>query len=409
MFKGIDAFDRGVFFVFTATIIVNAFNLLYQLLIAHRLNPEYFAAFNSLIAIFMLVSSPLANLQIVTAKYVADYRRQKQPQKINFLLYSVFRKVLLLAFLTLAGFYLFSSYIIQKLKIPSFASVYILSLLLAGCWLLPIFLGALQGLEFFGWMAVISVSISVLKLLLAFIFLRLGLKITGALGALLLSYSVGLILVAVILRDIFFTKAVTCDINLKDFFYYILPVSVSTFLFMCLVNFDMVAVRYFFNSQESGVYALAQMVGKLILFLPAAVNVVILPHTSGLSKEQNRARLTLKKGLLYAFSLCIFAALIYNIFPNFTLRILTGKTIAESIFLGRFFSVSMASFALLFIIITYFISIKDLRFIKYLFLFTLLQIIAIVLFHKVLIHIQLIMCINAFMLLFIHLVLAFKG
>ena len=165
-----------------------------------------------------------------------------------------------------------------------------------------------------------------------------------------------------------------------------------------LVSFDMVLVKYYFLPEESGLYALAQMAGKIFLFLPAAICIVMFPKTAGLKAKNLDTTATLKRSLLYAAILCILASLAYNLFPGFTLKILTGKVFPESIILGRLFSISMSFFTLLFILITYFISLKDLRFLKYLVFFTLLQFLAIGLFHKSLIQVQLILCLNAILL-----------
>jgi O-antigen/teichoic acid export membrane protein len=170
----------------------------------------------------------------------------------------------------------------------------------------------------------------------------------------------------------------------------------------------MVLVKYYFNPEESGVYSLAQMVGKIFLFLPGAISVVMFPRVSGLKAKNQDTNTTLKRSLLYTGILVTGAGFFYNLFPHFVLMVLTGKVYLESVSLGRLFSVSMSFFTLLFILITYLLSIKDLRFIKYLVLFTLLQIWAITLFHKTLISVQLILCLNAILLFFIHLNLVYK-
>ena len=175
---------------------------------------------------------------------------------------------------------------------------------------------------------------------------------------------------------------------------------------MGLPNMDMVLVRYYFRPGESGIYAVAQMVGKIFLFLPAAISVVMFPRASGLNAKQNDTTAILNKSLAYAVILCILASTVYNLLPSFVLKVLTGKVLPESIFLGRLFSVSMSFFALLFIIVTYFLSIKDLRFIKYLIIFSGLQVLAIAFLHRNLIQVQWILCLNAILLFLIHLALA---
>jgi len=295
------------------------------------------------------------------------------------------------------------------LKIPSVLSGGILALLLASTCLAPVFSGGVQGLELFGWLTSVSVITGILKLFLTFIFILLGYNIAGALGALLASSLIGLAIYFLPLKAFFIsTRAARENINYKEILVYLFPVAISNFCFIALVSFDMVLVKYFFSSNEAGFYSLAQMVGKIFLFLPGAIAIVMFPKIAGLNAKNMDTIATLKKSLLYACGLCIFANVIYNLFPIFILKVLTGKVFAESIILGRFFGVSMTFFALLYIMIAYFLSIKDLRFMKYLTLFTLLQFLTIILFRKTLVQVQLILCINSILLFFIHLFLVYK-
>ena len=406
--KRIDTFGKNIILVFLGTSLVNVFNLLYQLLIAHRMSGVDFAGFNSLLAIFTLISSPLTTLQIAVAKYTAEFNAQSQIKKIQVLLSNLIRKTLPLAIITFIVFYFFSFYIMDKLKISSVSAGYILAVLLASSWITPVLMGALQGLELFKWLVSLSVIGGALKLIFAFIFISLGFNIAGALGAFLLAGLIGIIIPFFPLKNFLSFKLIEDSINFKDFFSYLAPVGLSFFCFIALVNFDMILVKYLFSPLQAGFYSLAQMVGKIFLFLPGAISIVMFPKAAGLKAKNMDTDFTLRRSLLYACSLCIIANLVYNLFPNFALKVLTGKVFAESVMLGRLFGISMSFFALLLILITYFLSIKDLRFIKYLILFTLLQFLAIIIFHKTLVQVQLILCINSVLLFLTHLVLAYK-
>jgi O-antigen/teichoic acid export membrane protein len=247
-----------------------------------------------------------------------------------------------------------------------------------------------------------------LKLVFAFIFISLGFNIAGALGAFLIASLIGIIISFFPLKNFLSFKLIEDSINFKDFLSYLAPVGLSFFCFIALVNFDMVLVKYLFSPLQAGFYSLAQMLGKIFLFLPGAISIVMFPKAAGLKAKNMDTDSTLRRSLLYACSLCIIANLVYNLFPNFVLKILTGKVFAESVMLGRLFGISMSFFTLLLILLTYFLSIKDLRFIKYLILSALLQPLAIILFHKTLIHVQLILCINSILLFFMHLLLVYK-
>lgn len=404
--KTISVFNRNILFVFLGTSLTNVFNLLYQLLIAHRLSPPDFAAFNSLLSIFMLVSSPLSTLHTTIVKYTSELNAQEQAEKVRFLLSRILRKALILSFITFFIFYFASSFIMKELKIPSISAVYILSILLALSWVIPVFSGGLQGLELFKWLMSSSVISGAIKLLFAFVFIFLGFNIAGALGALLISILIGIAISFFPLKNFLFSKAISGKINLKEIFFYLFPVAISSFCFIALVSFDMVMVKYYFLPRDSGTYSLAQMVGKIFLFLPGAITIVMFPKVSGLDAKKMDTTQTLRESILYASILSLAAVLFYNIFPSFVLKTLTGKVFPESIILGRLFSISMSFFTLVYIFINYFLSKKDLRFIKYLFLSVILQFSAIAFFHKNLIQIQLILCTNALLLLINQLVLS---
>ena len=145
------------------------------------------------------------------------------------------------------------------------------------------------------------------------------------------------------------------------------------------------------------------MVGKIFLFLPAAISVVMFPRISGLHAKNEDTHSALKRSLLYASGLCIIALIIYNTFPAFILKLLTGKAFSESILLGRLFSISMSFFALFYVLITYFLSKGDLRFIKYLVISTVLEFLAIIFLHNSLAQVQIIICLNAIFIFFIGL------
>lgn len=409
MIKNIDTFSKNIILVFLGTSLLNLFNLLYQLLIAHRLTPADFSAFNSLLSIFMLISIPLMTLQVAVAKYSSGFIAQNQIKKVRALLSDLLKKTIILAIFMFIIFYFVSFYLMDKLKIYSIPSGYILASLVALSWITPVLLGGLQGLELFNWLVSASIISGAIKLIFTFIFILLGFNIAGALGGLLISILIGIIIPFFPLKDFLSLRTSPDNINYREILLYLFPVALGSFSFMGLVNLDMVLVRYFFLPQDSGLYSLAQMVGKIFLFLPSAISIVMFPRTSGLNAKDMDTVSTLKRSLFYGFCLCIIAILFYNLFPSFILKILTGKVFAESITLGRLFSISMSFFALLYILISYFLSIKDLRFIKYLGLFTLLQVLAIVFLHKNLIQVQLILCINAILLFFIHLILIRRG
>jgi O-antigen/teichoic acid export membrane protein len=403
--KRIDDFSKNIGIVFFATAFFNFLNLLYQLFIAHQLTAAEFAAFNSLLSLFVWLSSPLMTLQTAVGKFGSEFSANKDPSKTSGLLLGLFKKSVLGAVVVFLAFLFAGPFITAKLKISSCSSGFFLAGLLASSCLSPILLGGLQGLEKFGWYAFVLILTAALKLALSFLFSPSGLNISKALAALLLASLAGIALSILPFKGILFLKAKEDKETSRKVFAYLFPVAVSLFLFMSLVNMDMVLVKYFFSGTDSGYYSLAQMAGKVFFYLPASISFVMLPKTSGLEAKNMDTGPILRRSLFYGFSLCLTAALFYNLFPAFTIRLLTGKVFPESILLGRFFSVSMTFFSMFFILMTYFLSVKDLRFIKILAAVAVLQFAAIALFHEKLIQVQVTLCLSSLFLFFAPLVL----
>lgn len=392
-FKRFDGFTRNIIIVFAGNSLANFFNLLYQLLIAHKLSSLQFAAFNSLLSIFVVIAAPLGTLQVVITKYCAEYNAHRQFHKIGYFFSSFLKKCLFFSLCTLLIFWLLSGSIVNWLKIPSLGCGYILALLMAAAWLVPLFLGAVQGLELFSWLSSVSALAGILKLALAFLLILLGFNIAGALGALLAANLFTIIILFRPLRRFFALNAGKTDIDYNKIFIYLLPVAVSYFCWTAMVSFDMVLVKYFFSPEDSGIYSLAQMLGKIFLFLPGAISLVMFPRTSGLKAKQMDTKTVLMRSLFYVFMLSLAAVVFYNIFPGFVLKVLTGKAYPQSLLLGRLFSISMSFFSALFILVSYFLSINNFSFIKYLVFFTAAQFLAIIFGHASLLQVAVILCV----------------
>jgi len=406
--KNIDTFDKNLVIVFLGTSLGNVLSLIYQLVLAHRLTPVDFAAFNSLLSIFVLVATPLSTLNTAVVKYTSEFNARGQIGKVKALTSYLLQKTFVFGAFTFFIFSFASVYILRGLKIPSLYAGYLLAFLLAFSWINPVLSGVLQGLESFKWLMFVSLASGLLKLILTFLFIMLGYKIGGALGAFLFSVIFALVVSIMPLRRLLFSGNTSQEnIDIREIVLYLCPVAVSYFCFMCLVNMDMLLVKYLFSPADAGYYSLAQIVGKVFLFLPGAICLVMFPAASGLSARDMDTALTLKKSLLYAAILCLLANIVYNICPGFILRLLSGKAIPEAILLARIFSVSMSFYALIYILISYFLSIKDLRFVKYLIFAVGLEFLGMKFFHKDLIEVQLVLCFNAVLVFAVIFFLAF--
>ncbi len=395
-------------FMFIAASLGSLFNLLYNLIAVRFLSAIDYAVLNSILALIMIITTPFGSFATMVAKHSSELSAKLEGEKLKVLLYTLFKHTLIIVFLISLIILLNSYYLASFLKINTVSPVLFLAVIIFFSSPMPVVTGSLQGLQMFYWLGIASIIAGLLKPVLAFFFIGSGFSLLGALNAFFISAIISLILTLPGIRKFFLNIDIKNKINIKETYFYLIPVATTSICLVTLTNIDMVLVKHYFNPIDAGFYSVSQMVGKIVFFLPGPIAFVMFPKTSVLQAQSRESKGLLKKCLIYTSILCLVSVVGYNLFPEIVLKILTGKVSAEYILLGRFFSINMLLFALLNILLTYNLSINNFKFIKNLIFFTILQILMIVLFHKTLTFILFIILINALLLFFINMRLVFR-
>lgn len=407
--------------MFLAVTISNIFNLLYQLYMVRNLSPINYGVLNCLFSILMIVSIPSGSLQTVVTKFISTFYAINHHGRINLLLRSFVKKTSVFGLVIFLILVLGSRSISSFLQIGTPLLIVILGLITFLSIILPLTNGGLQGLQRFGYLGLTMITNGSLKLVLGIIFVSIGLGVIGAMSALAISTFISLALSVIMLASILpappdlirqslQAKANSPDteMDFSEIYRFFYPVAAVFLCFMILTNMDVVLVKHFFRPIEAGYYSIAQMAGKIILFLPIGITMVMFPAASGLHARGKDTFRILRKSLLYAGILCGTAVLICFLFTGLIIRLLSGQEHLHCIPLVRIFSVTMLFFALVYILLFYHLSIHQADFIYSLVLLTVVQILAITLFHQSLLQVLYIMCGNAILLFMINAYLALK-
>lgn len=407
--------------MFFAIAIFNILNLLYQLYMIRNLSTINYGILNSLLSILIIVSLPSGTLQTVVTKYISIFHTINHHEKINILIRSFIKKTLVFGTVIFLILIIGSGRISSFIQIKSPSLIVILGLTTFLSIILPIAQGGLQGLQKFGYLGLVMITNGGLKLALGILFVYIGYGVVGAMSALVLSIFITLLLgftmlASVLPRPLIFIPSPsnlknnlnTSDINFSEIHRYFYLVALVYLCFMILTNVDVVLVKHFFEPLDAGYYSISQMVGKIILFLPVAITLVMFPETSKLHAQTKDTSNVLKKSIIYVGVLSGTAALICLLCPGLIIRLLSGQYHSECVPLARIFSVTMFFFALIYVLLFYHLSIHRQDFIYSLILLTGFQVIAIALFHETLSQVIYIMCGNAILLFLINLYLAFR-
>lgn len=414
-----EEFIRHTGLMFFGIGLYNLFNLLYHLFMVRSLSPIDYGHLNTLMALFMVFSVPANTVQTTVTKYVSSFQVKNKYDQARELIRHL---LILMSIIAMSLFLLVSlgsPLISSFLQIPSLGVIILFGCALLIAMVIPVPWGGLQGLQKYGLLSLNLIINGGLKFVLGIFFVFLGFGLLGAMGAITISYFFTIFL-AFLMLGVNLPKvrrAVGEEGNpgrpyfsyFSEVYHYFLSVGITLLCFMVLTSIDLILVKHFFTPIEAGYYSIAQMVGKIILFLPLPVVMVMFPKLSSLEIETQKKKslAILTHSLMIAGLLCGTTTVLCFLFPSFIIRILSGKVYLECIPLVSIFSVNMTLFSLTLILLYYQLSTDERRFIYPLSILTVAQIGLIILFHKTLTQVLLVAGLVSICLFVINFYLAY--
>ena len=400
-------FAKELLLLFFAINIVNFSNYIYNLIMARMLGPAEFSLFTSLISIFIILSSLISTIQTVTTKYISNFFVEKDYKSIsNFFLNSI-RKITLICLILFILFILASKQIALFLNTVSPIPIIVLGSMVIISIFVSVSRGTLQGLQNFFHLSLNLIMDAILRLVIGILLIYLGFKTSGAIGSSSISGFLAILISFIPLSFIFKNRKEVKDINFFEVYKYSIPVFIASICLFILISFDLVLVKHFFNELKAGQYSAAATMGKIVIFIPGAIGLVMFPKVAEYHKKSLNSIDILKKSLFITLILCGGVTICYFLFPNFLIRVMFGKIYESSAYLIKFFGIAMTFFALNNILILYNLSIEKFKFIFPTIFFTILQIIFIYFFHSSLVQVILILVFNSFILFIVNLILTF--
>jgi len=396
-----DKFAKNAIFMFFAASFASLSNLIYQLVLVRNLTGVEYGILSSLISLLLIIAMPIAAFRTMVIKFISAFNIRDKFNKISSLFFTFAKHNLIIGLFIFLVVLIFRKNIAYFLNIETDTYMIYLAIILLLNAIYPVLSGFLQGLEKFYWEGTINIISGLIKIIFTFIFVKAGLSIIGGLVGFIISLTLGIMLYFFPIRRAIVSMKDKLSVGaqeIKEMYSYFLPTMLFLLTMTALTNIDMVLVKHYFSPQDSGYYAIAQIIGKILFFISGPIAMVLFPRAANLLAEEKKHHHILKKALFFSVLLCLVCILGYNLFPYTALRILTGKPYPVSVFLGRLFSVSMGFFGIVNVISFYLLSINNFKFIKFLVLFTILQTLAILLFHSTLATVLLVLCISSILL-----------
>ncbi len=350
--KGSFAYESG--FLVIATVAGNALGWVYQIFVARMLGVELFGLFGALGGLFYVAMLGGGAFRIEVAAITARLAAQQGEDEAVAAFLKMGKKFFLVFLVPLALFIVFARPIASFFHTDSIGVIIIVGFTVFGTLLFMVVLGFLQGLQKFRHLAYIGYILPPgVKLLSGVVFILSGLKLLGALSAVLLAEFTALIVATFPWRKRFAHALPSNTATDTSVFRLVLPGLVLAFFIAAPTNMDVPLVVHFFSAGESGIYACAATFGKIIIFLPIGVSLVMLPMVAKRHTLKMPTRDLAWQGLLFTLALCAVATLVCWLFPEFVISIFFGKSYLAAAELLGWYSTAMLVFALNLFLVQY--------------------------------------------------------
>lgn len=391
--------DSGI--MFAGSVLVNIFNLLFWLIMVRKLVPEQYAVLNSLVALMSLFSVPLGVVQTVVTRYVSRWKAMGKTEEVGCLLKFFAKRLIFFSAGIALVFLLAGRNISVFMQLPQGPWMVLITLGVVSSAFSTLTMGILYGSQRFLELSLDSVLSGFVKLLGGWFFVVLGWAVLGGLCGFIVGFIVFLVISGFQTVAQFPFKKGLCPkhiLNRREIYRYFVPTALCVFSLFALTNMDIILVKHFFSPLDAGYYSVAQIMGRIVLFLPSAVGVVMFPKIAEAQAKREAGRDILKKCLSIVGVLCGAAFLLSLVFPDMILKILTGHQNPESVGLVKWFAFSMSFYAVVNIFGLYFLSLHKNGFILVLTCAVCLQAAGFWLFHETLVQVLIILSVVSVLL-----------
>jgi O-antigen/teichoic acid export membrane protein len=346
----------GILLTF-ATLVLNGAAYLYNVACIRYLGPTVYGDIAAMLALFALVSLPLASIQSLLAREVAQLPSIGATSRL-------LRRGLKIAAGVGLGLFVLGVALAQPIR--EVLNVASNGIVLAGisailfAVIATVLYGFLQGSLRFTALGVTYAVSGMARPVLVVPALLLGF---GAVGALAVNTVAGLLAVAiaaVALRDLWRleTRERVPHLDRRQMALLLL----GSLAFASLTNVDVLLAAYFLPNDVVGVYAAAALVGKAVLFLPSAVVTVLLPKAATRAAAGIRPRRILYASVVVTAAVTLTATAALALVPESLLVWAFGPDFRDSTALLGWFGLAMSAAALVNVYLSVYFAERDARF-----------------------------------------------
>jgi O-antigen/teichoic acid export membrane protein len=365
------------------TLAASAVNYASNLVFSRLLTTAEFGDLTATLAFAVIAAVPTAAAQTMIAERVARSLALGQIDQMRWFIRHALGHVVTVALMVGLLYALALPLMINLLEIRAFGPALALLPLIVLTFISPVALGVLQGMDRFIAFGLMTLAIAVSRIAFGVPWAAADGGSGGAVGGQAIGMFVVLAGAAWILREHIMPRgsgAAMSGVRRRPSSAAI-SASAAFIAFAVISNLDILLAKFFLGSQQSGLYAALVTLEKVVIFLPGAVAVVMVPNAARARHSPEATKRVLRIAALLTVITTLVAAIPAAIAPELVLRVMFGSRYLDAE--GGVLPIvcAGAGLALLFLLVTYTVAIDDRRWIRIVVAGIALQIAAIAAFH----------------------------
>lgn len=340
--------------VLVGVLALNIGNYVFHLIAARSLGPARYGDLATLIAISGLIALPLGGVQFWAARYVAHYTAVGDDDAVHWFVRRAMTYTAAGGVVATIALLAVSWPLKDALGIASIAAVALTALTAFPAATSPITWGLAQGLQRFTLIAVTYASGAVARVALTVLTFGIGLKVGGAMLATLASMLVALAVPMWVLRHWLRPAAPSGRrVTRLEAGRSLTPVLLGLLAMAVLTSVDVVVAKTALTEHEAGIYGSASLVGRVILYLPAAIITVLLPRVAARAADRVGTTDILRRSVLVTLAFCALSTVVYAAAGGPIVQVAFGSDYADAAGLLWLFGIAMSGYALLNVLLVY--------------------------------------------------------
>lgn len=366
-------------FFMASSMLVNAGNYAYNLILGRLLGPEVFSGAALLITLLLVLSFLAMTLQLVTAKYSVLYNSQENASVIKWIYSMAIISGLLLGLLVIV----FSNQLSIFFQVPSRSMFVIFGCSIPLYFIMSVSRGVNQGKQEFIGLSQSYLLEMLFRLCVTLILLLLVPKaplVVVSIGILISLF--GGIFPNKLTLKVLKSKAKLSVTEKKNILGFLLITCLYECTQIVINNSDILLVKHYFDAVIAGQYAALALIGRVVYFITWMLIMLLLPKLIAAKKSGNDTTAIFRKyfkGILLLISILVLGCVS---FPKLIITILFGNEyIMMSPLLWKY-AIATALFALANLFVYYFLSLSYYIPVVVTMLFGLLQVATLVVFHN---------------------------